>query len=869
MIRVLFTLSLSILLLSTRIESQTVGYRESFENFANPERGFYRPLPAASTGNFQPLSASNLASNRTSAYTPFSANYQITNTLVYRYYVLDGFKNSAISSDYLNRIRNDMRVVREAGIKIIPRFAYTISPNQSGCADASACPPYGDASKQTILGHIDQLKSIFLENRDVVAVVQMGFIGVWGEQYYTDFFGDASSNDSQRRLLDNNWRDRNDVLNALLNAVPKSRMVQVRYPQLKQRAIYGISAPIGAAPLGEAQAHNGSDIARIGFHNDCFLASPDDFGTYFDYGTSDSPARGAVEVLKDYFADDSRFVAVGGETCSDGFSPQNDCSGQALSDMRQLHYSYLNSEYNNDVNNDWQDGGCMAEIQRNLGYRFVMEQGTYAATATPGQAFDFSLRVRNVGFAAPYNARPLEVVLRNTSSGNTYRLPLGGRAADVRFWSPERTTTITTSVDLPANVTEGRYELLLNLPDTANNGAIADRPAYAMRMANADTWESSTGFNKLNHTLTVGGGGGGGGDDEPDVVSLYTDCGFSGPSAALPVGEYDMNELAARGVLNDKLSSVRVQSGYEVELYWDSEFRGRTLVLTADDTCLDNEGWKDRASSVRVRQSGGGGGGGGQTTVTVDGNDADWSSVRDLATAGGSVTSFKAAHDAQTLYLLIKGDVAGNKQFYLNVDDATSGYSDASKWNVMGADYLLENGILYAYIGDGTSFDWVPAARGTEQVESGNTLEVGIPRNSLQNLGPTLRIGFAKLDAEFTTVAQLPVAGDMARYTLADPASLGGNGLSGRNPARATPTLLVHPNPASSVTSVTYELPVGGSILLELYDLTGRVERTLLDAQREAGIHTIDLGTESLGAGVHLVRMQTNGRSYTRKLVVE
>lgn len=110
-------------------------------------------------------------------------------------------------------------------------------------------------------------------NTDVIACVQFGFIGTWGEQYYSDYFGDPSSNGTQQRLSNANWEDRAEVLRALLDAVPQDRMVQVRYPQIKQRYIYGVTALINSAPLTANEAFNLSEKSRIGFHNDCFLSS--------------------------------------------------------------------------------------------------------------------------------------------------------------------------------------------------------------------------------------------------------------------------------------------------------------------------------------------------------------------------------------------------------------------------------------------------------------------------------------------------------------------------------------------------------------------------------------------------------------------
>src|SRR5690606_4086192 len=258
----------------------------------------------------------------------------------------------------------DFEIARKAGIKLIPRFNYTNKSTAGTCPEGFICPPYGDAPKEIILNHIAQLKEIFHENADVIACLQMGFIGVWGEQYYTDYFGDASGNGKQVKLLDQNWKDRIEVLKALLDAVPKEIMIQVRYPQIKQRAIYGINALTNVAALTLDEAFSESDKARIGFHNDCLLASPDDYGTYEDYGNSSSERQMDIAVLKKYNQDDAAFVVVGGETCTDNYSPENDCepAGLAQAELASLHYSFLNCAYNNELNNDWQSGGCMDNI---------------------------------------------------------------------------------------------------------------------------------------------------------------------------------------------------------------------------------------------------------------------------------------------------------------------------------------------------------------------------------------------------------------------------------------------------------------------------------------------------------------------------
>lgn len=472
----------------------TVTYQESTEDFPNPERGFYRYSETRGS-SFSSLSASTLKGYRTPK-TGSGATYQTVSTLFFRYYILDTFKDGPISEDFLDKTKTDFEAARSAGAKLIPRFTYTVSTSSGSCG--SICPPYGDAPKDIVLGHIEQLKPILQENADVIAALQMGFIGIWGENYYTDYFGDASSS-GQGKLLDNNWQDRIDVLKAILDATPDDIMVQVRYPQIKQRYVYGIDAPVSSAALTEEEAFSGTDKARIGYHNDCFLASADDFGTYYDYGNSSSSSKVANTALRKYFREDSKYIVVGGETCSDAYSPENDCepNGKAEQEFSDCHFTYLNTDYSNSVNNDWETDGCMDNIKRKLGYRLVLREGEYPVEATAGGTFDITIELENIGYAAPFKERPVLLVLRGKTSGVVYKFPF---ETEIRKWYTG-SFTLTGSFELPSNISIEDYELLLSLPDKYES--IQDRFEYSIRLANDDVWEEETGFNNLNHTLTI------------------------------------------------------------------------------------------------------------------------------------------------------------------------------------------------------------------------------------------------------------------------------------------------------------------------------------------------------------------------------
>ena len=477
--------------------SQKVTYQESTEDFVNPERGFYR-YSATNSSSFQQLDKNTLLSYRVGAIVPGIQN-KFLSSLLFRNYVLDNFKTGAISQDFLGKMNQDFEIAREAGIKFILRFSYT-NNTHGGCSASSICPPYGDAPLSVVLGQIAQLKPYLQQNADVIACVQEGFVGIWGEGYYSDYFGDASPSGGQDKLLDSNWSARNELLKALLDALPKDRMIQVRYPQLKQRYIYGISAPISSAALTGPEAFTGGEKARIGFHNDCFLADVSDEGTYEDYGNNNSTASlgdGTINTLRNYVAADSKFVPVGGESCTNSAKSQCDPSGTAKTEMALLHYSFLNAEYNPDVIGNWAQGGCLNTIKKDLGYRFVLEDVTLPLTVNAGGTLAFNLNLKNIGYASPYNERPAQVILRNSTTSEIVVLNLN---TDVRKWYSGE-IAITDSLALPASIPPGTYELLLNMPD--KYPSIAQRPEYSIRCANSDVWEDSTGYNKLNCTIQV------------------------------------------------------------------------------------------------------------------------------------------------------------------------------------------------------------------------------------------------------------------------------------------------------------------------------------------------------------------------------
>ena len=446
-----FTFAMMFLVIfAINAQTTSVTFTESSENFSNPERGFYRHRETNST-SYSPLSQSSLVTLRNSENI----------TLILRLFYIGDFLNSPISQSYLDNMTTDFTRIRNAGLKCVIRFAYS---NQTTLGQR-------DATKARMLSHIQQLAPILQANADVIATMQAGFIGTWGEWYYTDHFG--------MNPTTADFANRREIVDALLNALPINRTVQIRTPNLKQRLFNSTS------PMTQSEGLSTASLARVGHHNDCFISDPTDVGTYTN-----------INAEYPYLAQETRFVPMGGETCD--FDPARSNCDVGVTEMEKFHWSYMNIDYYPDVITEFAESNCLNDIKKRLGYRFNLTTATFPTNATPGRVMPITIKLRNTGFASIYNDRTAYIVFRNTVTNQVYSVAL---ASNPQLWLGTNEITINENVNLPVDMVQGSYDLFLNLPDAAEN--LRTRPEYSIRFANVNTWEATTGYNKLNAVVNV------------------------------------------------------------------------------------------------------------------------------------------------------------------------------------------------------------------------------------------------------------------------------------------------------------------------------------------------------------------------------
>ena len=84
------------------------------------------------------------------------------------------------------------------------------------------------------------------------------------------------------------------------------------------------------------------------------------------------------------------------------------------------------------------------------------------------------------------------------------------------------------------------------------------------------------------------------------------------------------------------------------------------------------------------------------------------------------------------------------------------------------------------------------------------------------------------------------------------------------------------PNPFNPSTVISYTVPAGtsaGNVQLKIFDISGRLVRTLVDESQRPGVYTVTWnGVDQFGApvasGVYLYRLQAGEQVQARKLLL-
>lgn len=383
---------------------------------------------------------------------------------------LSGYVNTAnIGQNKLNEIRTVLNTCRQQGLKTILRSAYSwehvLAPEPKNI--------------ETIKNHIMDMKPIYKEYESIIVAVEMGMFGPWGEMHSSQY-----STINTQFYYPVQTAALKQVHSAYMSALPASRSVLVRRPYYI-RQIFNDSKP-----LVPEEGYSGTAKARTGYHNDAYLASADDEGTF------ESGWTRAQEL--DYVNKMTKFSIFGGES----FGTPNDTynnAKNALLESKQQHMTYLHRDYSKPIYNAW--GVVKEDFTRKLGYRFEFKTVFYSKEVAPGGILNFSLKLQNTGFSAMHLRRPVNLILDNGKIGSNRVRYQATLSVDPRTWTPEANIiTINRKLRVPFTINEGTWKLLLALPD--NDIQLQNDARFAVRFGNDNTWNTD-GTNQLVDNLVI------------------------------------------------------------------------------------------------------------------------------------------------------------------------------------------------------------------------------------------------------------------------------------------------------------------------------------------------------------------------------
>lgn len=443
-------LSNCVTLSNVKAEEANSYFQESLEELNNPERGFYEPV-----GYEMKVSGNQI----------LDLKYNLIHLRVgigAFSKAVNGSEDLPFTQDMLDALDGTLKNVKKNGGSVIIRFAYD---DFDGTKDL-------EPSMDMMLLHITQLKSVFEQNKDVIAYVELGFFGPWGEMHSSEI----CTTDNVSIVLD-----------AMLEAVPEDITIGVRTPRY-----YAKWANLERKELHLDITQKGTDAYRVGLYNDGYLGSETDLGTFSNR-----------EIETAWLSNQARHTFYGGEVVA------NRAEGEPLNTVAYMsqeafktHTTYLNLYWNNTVIDSWKKEIYQGEdaryqgqsgytyVANHLGYRYVLRQCQMDSQVRQGQSFNLDMNIENVGFANLINDKKVSVLLEGVN--NTYEIVTD---IDPRTWNSKELTNVKKQIMLPDNIATGEYKVYFRISKYGDY--TSDNNYQCIQFANDGIWKETIGANEL------------------------------------------------------------------------------------------------------------------------------------------------------------------------------------------------------------------------------------------------------------------------------------------------------------------------------------------------------------------------------------
>ncbi len=424
----------------------------------NPDRGFYKLVQRELQTNEENFS--NFEEEIKSIETRYPEISLISFQLNLINYVNGTTK---ISTSKVNDINKYFSIMREHGYKVIFRVVYDSKGQKNP-----------EPEFNIILSQIEDLRGVYTTNEDIIFVVEAGYLGSYGEWHDGKY--------------DKNITNKNQIIKKLLEVVPEKIQINLRKPMF-------ITDYIGSKnTITEINAYSNEEIARLGLHNDGYLASETDLGT-FEKNEREENLRWQSEQTK--------YTAFGGEVQNKN-SSYNDLNN-AIKDMFNRHCNYLNRTYDNEVKEKWantkyngddkkyigQTG--MTYIKNHLGYRLLLKEVDIKGNKT-NESANTSITMNNIGFGNIVVPKKVSLIYKNEK--NSYEIETD---IDIRKKSQNNMYNLQIDTKLPYNMEEGNYEVYLKIGEIYDT--LKSNSNYYIKLVNKGIWNEEIYANYIGNVI--------------------------------------------------------------------------------------------------------------------------------------------------------------------------------------------------------------------------------------------------------------------------------------------------------------------------------------------------------------------------------
>lgn len=469
----------------------------SIEPLANPDRGYHLECRYFAHNLVNPFNSSEeypkgFVDDREITYSSKDGSTKIVQQYIY----LTGYARKDIDEQGLENVQKVFDGLKDKGYKTILRFAY----NWWGENQYNSNWKDEEEEEEWIYRHIEQLAPVLQKNIGLIAAMQAGFLGRWGEWHNTSVL-----------LGPNAQRVKNGVVNKLLAAIPEPYNIEMRYPSHKN-----------ALTLDNETYRT----TRLGYCNDFFTVGEHALAAGNDFVPGSEEYNQVMnEAYQIYISGEMPYP----EESEWGLSDLISRTG-TLQIFRDHHYSAFDITQNENINvHSWKNSSVTpSELTRNrilfdesyfvedgknvartfydfvrdhLGYRINVKKVELNAE---NGSLAYKIDLTNTGFATVINPKEVYLVLISEDSNEVKELKK--LEVDPRDWQPYDVArndykVLTHTLEGTVEVTgiSGKYKVGIWMPEVASD--LKYNSKYAVKFALSDlmtSWNDEEGKYAVN-----------------------------------------------------------------------------------------------------------------------------------------------------------------------------------------------------------------------------------------------------------------------------------------------------------------------------------------------------------------------------------